>query len=198
MKLANMQHSKCCGRKSLWVRLPPAAQQSSILCSFLRININLKYTMEQENKNNKIKWIVAILLLFLAPPLGIFYIWKEMQCFYKKLHLLLWLFGGETLMFAVALSTIGLPELSRDLSSFGITIPSYVNPVLILIALLSILQIVVGFIVDKKVTSSQSLSKSYQTGAMLLMLINSTLLPIIFVLISSSITQSVYSQLGIF
>ncbi len=101
-------------------------------------------------------------------------------------------------MFAVALSTIGLPELSRDLSSFGITIPSYVNPVLILIALLSILQIVVGFIVDKKVTSSQSLSKSYQTGAMLLMLINSTLLPIIFVLISSSITQSVYSQLGIF
>ncbi len=154
--------------------------------------------MEQENKNNKIKWIIAILLLFLAPPIGVLYIWKEIQCFYKKLHLLLWLFGGETLMFAVILSAVWLPEMSRNLSEFSVTIPPYISPVLILIAILSFLQIVTGFIVDKKVSSLQALPKSYQAGAMLLMLINSTLLPIIFVLMSFSITQSVHSQFGLF
>ncbi len=101
-------------------------------------------------------------------------------------------------MLSVILSAVWLPEMSKNLNEFGITIPSYINPVLILIAILSFLQIIAGFIIDRKVASSQALPKSYQAGAMLLMLINSTLLPLIFALMSFSITQAVHNQFGLF
>ena len=90
-----------------------------------------------------------------------------------------------------------LPEISKIIGEFGIELPAHISAIPLAVILFSIVQIILGFIIDKRITATQVLTKDYQIVAMMLLLINLTIIPIMFILMSFSINQSLYYELNL-
>ena len=153
-----------------------------------------------DSQNDKSKWAVAILLLLFIPPLGLYYIWKERHFFYKKLHLALWFSGGWILALSFIILTMWLPDAKSSFENMGIekglSIISYFDIILPIVILFSIFQIIFGFILDRKISSSPTLPKKYITLAMIFLFITLVVAPIAIALISISANMSLYEALN--
>ena len=151
-------------------------------------------------QNYKSKWLIAILLLLFIPPLGLYYIWKEKQFFYKKFHLVLWISGGWILTLSLIILTIWLPDAKKNFEDMGmekgLSIISYLDIILPIIILFSILQIIFGFAFNGKINSSSAFPKKYITVAMIFLFVTLVVVPIIIISVSMSANMSFYEALG--
>jgi len=155
---------------------------------------NNKIATEQKN-NDKKKWLTAIVLLGLFAPAGVIYIWKEKQFFSKKIYLFLWVYGGVTLVISIILLAVWLPEIKSLFRELDLNFPIYPSIFSFFVAFLSTVQIIFGLVIDKKQSSLQPLPKSYLTVALVFLVVNLILIPLIIIPVQWSVFQQLYKKL---
>ncbi len=147
------------------------------------------------NQGNVIKWGIAILLFATIPPLSVYYIWKNLKVFSKKLYIILWLFGAGNLIMSFAILSMFSLETYRVFQEIGIVIPYYINIILYSIIFLSAVQIIFGFLIKQKQKLLSDIPKNYINIALIILLINTLLIPIAVIAIELSIVLPLYQQL---
>lgn len=152
--------------------------------------------MTKDDQSNKSKWVIAILLFLLIPPAGVIYIWVKKEYFFKKLYLFLWFFGGWSLFQSLFFSTMILPKFKNTFQDIRIEFPSYLIIVVSFMVLLSMVQIIFGFLIDKKQSLIQPLSKGYFNSALILLVVGSIIIPLIILIAVSLYMQQLYSLIG--
>jgi hypothetical protein len=152
--------------------------------------------MESENKSSKNlntidKWATIIFFLSIIPPVGVYYIWIDMQYFQKRLPAIMLLYGGLYLFFAYISLTQWLPSLQ----SLNIVCGSYTRLIFVLVILFSIINIVLAFIINAKFKSLQDLPQSYKNLEIVSLSILLVIFPIILFWVAFTIQSGVYQKI---
>jgi hypothetical protein len=150
--------------------------------------------MIENNQNGQSKLKTAILLFIFIPPAGVIYVCKEIKYFSKYLHLILLFFGGWSLVYS-CIFLYFLPELTNRLQSLNIENPFYLSLVLYISIFLSVSKIVLAFLINKKQKALLPLPGGYTITAIILLIINNILIPIVFLAMLISVNQSMYDLL---
>lgn len=148
-----------------------------------------------ENQEKISKWIFAILLLVILPPLGVCYIWRERCFFSSKIPLFLLFFGVLTFVISLISLTTWWPSMESKLQEAGLNIPSYPVVILAVVSVFSVVQIISSFIIDKKRSISQGISKKVLAVGLAFLAINLTLIPLLFIIIRWTVSQQLYRTL---
>ncbi len=137
------------------------------------------------------KWVTVIFFLLIIPPIGIYYIWEDMNYFKSKLPLIMLLFGGVSLVSAIISLTQWLPSLREH----NIEYPFYISIIFVAIILFCIVNIIFAFIINNNIKVSQEVSKVYTNLAIIFLLIILVLFPIITSWVKNSIQAGIYQKI---
>ncbi len=152
--------------------------------------------MEQENKDFKNlntidKWATVIFFLSIIPPIGVYYLWKDIQYFQKRLPSIMLLYGGIYLVFAYICLTQWFPDLQR----LKIDYPSYSSLIFIFVIISSIVNIVLAFIISAKSKLLQELPQNYKNLEIISLSVLLVIFPIILFWLAFTIQSGVYQKI---
>lgn len=149
----------------------------------------------QEVKYPTHRLVLYIILLFTIPPVGLYLLWRNKACQKWFPHLLL-IFGGVWLILIIAFLGQLTPVLSSMIQELGIETGA-LSSLLYAFVIVFILQIVSGFLIDKKISFTFLTPKNYSMIAIIFLCIDFLVFPIAFALTSSlTIQKSLYEKLG--
>lgn len=146
-------------------------------------------------QNYRLKLLIVIFLFIWFAPFGVFYLWLNRQILYKKIFIPLLISGIWGVFASFIILTQFLPDLAETLNF--IEVPFYLTIFFYFIFLFYLCQIILSFIIDKKINSSPEFSKKYFNIAMIILIIGSVIIPIVWVyIIANSIIRPMYDFIG--
>lgn len=152
----------------------------------------------REKFSNQSSWtrLISVVLWFIFfPPSGLFYFWKNIQFLSKKLHVLLWIFGGWNTCVSFYFLFSWLPNFSRILKNIEVVMPNFLYLIAIFFLIIAICEIILGVIIFGKNNSDQKLSKRYHFIVWIMLLLSQLIVPIILLAGYAFANQAIYQQL---
>lgn len=153
--------------------------------------------MEQKNITDLSpfnKWVTIIFFLTIIPPLGIYYIWKDIEYFKKYLPSILLLYGGSYFVFATIALTQWLPAMKEDAIRNSI-LPTYTKIGIVLIILFSLFCIVLSFLASSKIKSFQTLPQSYINIILVSLFMLLVIVPLLIIYHGSLMYKEIFRQM---
>ncbi|MCK4891225.1 MAG: hypothetical protein KAS78_01020 [Candidatus Pacebacteria bacterium] len=148
---------------------------------------------EDVTKQNKTdKWVTVILFLIIFPPIGLYYIWKDLEYFKKYLPTILLFCGGFYFVGTIIALTQWVPAM-KD-SKLNLLSDHFVI-IIVFMILFSLFSIILSFRVSSIVKYKQDLPQIYTNIIKVCLIVILIIFPIIWMINKSYMNKKIFNKM---
>lgn len=151
--------------------------------------------MEQKDvtKQNKTdKWATIILFLIIFPPIGLYYIWKDLEYFKKYLPTILLFCGSFYFVGTIAALTQWVPAMKDSELNL---LSDYFVVIIIFMMLFSLFSIILSFKASSIIKSTRDLPQTYTNIIKVCLIIILIVFPIVWMINKSYMNKKIFNKM---